>query len=46
MEDLIKITTNDEGKQLVSAKELYDGLGLNRTEWARWYKKNIKYQLF
>ena len=37
MEELIKITTNDEGKQLVSAKELYDGLGLNRTEWSRLY---------
>ena len=42
MEELIKITTNDEGKQLVSAKELYDGLGLNRTEWSRWYKRNIE----
>ena len=42
MEELIKITTNDEGKQLVSARELYDGLGLNRTEWSRWYKRNIE----
>lgn len=41
MSELIKITTKD-GKQLVSAKELYDGLGLNRSEWSRWYKRNIE----
>lgn len=41
MSDLIKITTNGK-KQLVSAKELYDGLGLNRSEWSRWYKRNIE----
>ena len=26
MTELIKITTNDEGKQLVSARELHEGL--------------------
>lgn len=41
MSELIKITTKD-GKQFVSAKELYDGLGLNRSEWSRWYKANIE----
>lgn len=40
--ELIKVTTNEEGKNLVSAKELYDGLGLNRSEWSRWYKRNIE----
>ena len=40
--ELIKITTNDEGKQLVSARELYLGLGLNKKVWSRWSKSNIK----
>lgn len=38
---LIKVITNEEGKQLVSAKELYLGLGLNKAVWSRWYKTNI-----
>lgn len=42
MNDLIKITTNNQGKQVVSARELYLGLGLNKTQWARWYQTNIK----
>lgn len=42
MNELIKITTNEKGKQLVSAKELYLGLGLNKAVWARWYKSNIE----
>lgn len=41
MNELIKITTNEEGKQLVSAKELYLGLGLNKSNWAKWFNKNI-----
>lgn len=41
MNELIKIKTNEEGKQLVSARELYLGLGLNKAVWSRWYKKNI-----
>ena len=40
--ELIKITTNEEGIQLVSARELYLGLGLNKTQWSRWSKSNIK----
>ena len=39
--ELIKITTNEEGKQLVSARELYIGLGMNKAAWARWSKTNI-----
>lgn len=41
MNQLIKITEK-EGKQLVSARELYLGLGLNKTQWSRWYPKNIQ----
>lgn len=40
MKELIKIKTKD-GKQLVSARELYLGLGLNKSNWSRWYPKNI-----
>lgn len=42
MKELIKININEEGKQLVSARELYLGLGLNQGEWSRWYKRNIE----
>lgn len=38
--ELIKIKTNENGEQLVSAKELY--LGLNKAVWSRWYKSNIQ----
>ena len=38
MNPLIKIT--DKG--LVSARELYLGLGLNEKNWARWYPTNIE----
>ena len=41
MQKLIKINTNEEGKQLVSARELYLGLGLNEAVWKRWYTTNI-----
>lgn len=41
MKELIKINTNEEGKQLVSARELYLGLGLNEAVWKRWYTTNI-----
>lgn len=40
MRELIKIT-EENGKKLVSAKELYLGLELNKSQWSRWYKKNI-----
>ena len=42
MKDLIKITTNDKGQQLVSARELYLGLGLDKSHWKRWSKQNIE----
>ena len=42
MNELIKIATNEEGKQLVSAKELYLGLGLRKKNWSRWYPINIQ----
>ena len=41
MNQLIKITEK-EGKQVVSARELYLGLGLNKSNWSRWYPKNIE----
>ena len=41
MKEIIKINTNEEGKQLVSARELYLGLGLNKSQWSRWYPTNI-----
>jgi anti-repressor protein len=42
MQELIKINVNEDGKQLVSARELYLGLGLNKAAWSRWAKKNIQ----
>lgn len=42
MQELIKINVNEEGQQLVSARELYLGLGLNKAHWVRWYEKNIQ----
>ena len=38
--ELIKVK-NENGKQLVSARELYDFLGLDKTHWKRWSDKNI-----
>jgi len=40
MNKLINIKI-ENGKQLVSAKELYLGLGLSKTEWSRWYITNL-----
>lgn len=42
MQQLIKITTNEQGSKVVSAKELYDFLGYDKSQWSRWYKKNIE----
>ena len=39
---LIKVNTSESGKQIVSARELYIGLGLDKSNWSRWYKTNIK----
>jgi len=41
MNNLITIK-NENGRQLVSAKELYLGLGLRREHWNRWSVENIK----
>jgi len=42
MNKLIKITENENGKQIVSARDLYLGLGLNKAVWSRWYQTNIE----
>lgn len=39
--ELIKVTTNENGQKLVSARELYLGLGLNKAHWKRWSEQNI-----
>ncbi len=41
MSDLIKVTTNKDGKQIVSARDFYIGLELNKAHWKRWYQSNI-----
>lgn len=41
MKELITIKNNN-GKDIVSAKELYVGLGLNESNWSRWYPTNIE----
>lgn len=40
MNELIKVTEKD-GKSVVSAREMYLGLGLDKSQWSRWRKKNI-----
>lgn len=42
MQELIKITTNEQGSQVVSARELYEFLGMSKAVFARWSKKNIE----
>ncbi|GAA0076168.1 hypothetical protein UT300005_05460 [Clostridium sp. CTA-5] len=41
MNELIKLNTTDTGMKTVSARELYLGLGLNKSQWSRWYTTNI-----
>jgi anti-repressor protein len=41
MEQLIKIEKSEGGKQVCSARETYIALGLDASQWARWYKTNI-----
>lgn len=38
--ELIRISEQN-GKQAVSARELYEFLGFNKAHWNRWYNKNI-----
>lgn len=40
MQELIKITKKD-GNDVVSARELYEYLGFDVSQWARWYRRNI-----
>ena len=42
MRDLIKITTNDEGKQLVSARELHEFLEI-KTDFRKWFPRMCEY---
>lgn len=46
MQELIKIKTNDKGNKVVSAKELYEFLGFDSSNWNRWAKKNIEANQF
>jgi len=41
MSELIKITEDVAGNKIVSARELYQKLGYDLSQWSRWYKKNI-----
>lgn len=45
MNELIKVTEKD-GKQIVSARELYLGLGLEKSHWSRWSTQNIEEDKF
>lgn len=45
MNQLIKITQNN-GNKAVSARELYNFLGYNPSQWKRWYEKNIRHNEF
>lgn len=44
--ELIKVTINEQGQKLVSARDLYLGLGLDKSNWRRWYGKNIQQNEF
>ncbi|MBC2579970.1 antA/AntB antirepressor family protein [Clostridium sp. DJ247] len=39
---LINYKINEKGQKVVSAKELYLGLGLNKSNWTKWYPTNIE----
>lgn len=42
MDELIKITTNEEGQRLVSARELHKGLEI-KTRFSIWFSRMIEY---
>ena len=42
MKDLIKITTNDKGQQLVSGRELHEFLGI-KTKYKDWFPRMVEY---
>lgn len=41
MVELIKVSENENGNKVVSARDLYLKLGYDSSQWSRWYKKNI-----
>ena len=41
MNELIRVEINENDEQIVDAKELYEYLVFDRSQWSRWYKKNI-----
>ena len=41
-EQLIKISEDKNGNQTISGKDLYEDLGFEKSQWSRWYKKNIE----
>lgn len=41
MDEIIKISERITGQKCVSARELYEKLGLSKSVWSRWFKKNI-----
>ncbi|HYF69310.1 MAG TPA: antA/AntB antirepressor family protein [Ohtaekwangia sp.] len=45
MEKLPQII-NYQGKQAVSAKDLYEQLGFDKSNWTKWYRKNISNNTF
>ena len=42
MKDLIKITTNDKGQQLVSGRELHEFLGI-KTKYKDWFPRMVEH---
>jgi anti-repressor protein len=46
MENLIVIKKSEGGKDVVSARELYGALGLDKSHWSRWSKQNIVDNIF
>jgi anti-repressor protein len=41
MNELIKVSTDSKGKQVLSARDLYERLGMSLPNWAKWSEKNI-----
>ncbi len=41
MNELIKLSDDGNGNKVVSARELYQKLGYDLSQWSRWYKKNV-----
>lgn len=41
MDEIIKIRTNETAGNIVSARELYEKLGLDKSQWSRWSRMNI-----